>query len=107
MREVLAGVEDAVLVTAHTHVRHDRTVLGVRTINPGSVGLPYEGRPGAYWALLGPDAGFRRTEYDVDEAAARMRATDDPRAGDIATLLLEPPTRGEAIEHAEALRFSG
>ena len=79
----------------------------MRALNPGSVGLPYEGQRGAFWALLGPDVEHRRTEYDVDAAVARMRATDDPRVEQIAEMLLEPPTREEAIEHAESLEFSG
>ena len=62
MREFLAGVPERVLVTAHTHVSYERTVDGVRLVNPGSVGMPYEGAPGAYWALLGPDVEHRRTE---------------------------------------------
>jgi predicted phosphodiesterase len=107
MRELLADVEEAVLVTAHTHVRYERRVLGKRTLNPGSVGLPYEGRHGAFWALLGPDVDFRRTEYDVEGAAARMRATGGPRVDEMIELLLRPPSRTEAIEHAERVRFSG
>ena len=42
--------------------------------------MPYEGAPGAYWALLGPGVDFRRSEYDLDEAAARYRASGDPLA---------------------------
>jgi predicted phosphodiesterase len=107
MGELLAGVEADLLVTCHTHVQHDRVAHGVRCVNPGSVGLPYEGRPGAYWTLLGADVEPRRTEYDVEAAAAAMRASDDPRATQIAEMLVKPPTRSEAIEHAEARRFSG
>jgi predicted phosphodiesterase len=107
MAELLAEVEEDVLVTAHTHVSFDRRVLGKRSLNPGSVGLPYEGRPGAYWALLGPDVELRRTEYDVERAAARMQAGDEPGVGQILELLLRPPSRQEAIEHAESVRFSG
>lgn len=107
MRALLAGISERVLVTAHTHVRFDRVVAGVRSINPGSVGMPYEGRPGAYWALLGPDVELRRTEYDVDEAVRRYRATDAPGAEQRIETLLTPPTREELIEHAERLEFSG
>ena len=56
------------VVTAHTHVSYERRVDGTLLLNPGSVGLPYEGRPGAYWALLGPGVEHRRTEYDLDAA---------------------------------------
>jgi len=107
MSDVLEDVEQDVLVTAHTHVSYERRVLGKRALNPGSVGLPYEGRRGAYWALLGPDVDFRRTEYDVEAVAGHMRASDEPRATELAQLLLQPPRREEAIQHAERVRFSG
>ncbi|MDQ3874385.1 MAG: metallophosphatase family protein [Actinomycetota bacterium] len=107
MAELLRGVEEDLLVTAHTHVQYDRRVLGKRTVNPGSVGLPYEGRPGAYWALLGPDVELRRTDYDVNSEAGRMRSGDEPGVDEIVELLLSPPSREEAIEHAETVRFSG
>ena len=106
VREFMAGVDERVVVTAHVHVQYDRTVDGVRLLCPGSVGLPYEGKPGAYWALLGPDVELRRTEYDVEAAVAQMRATDDPRVEQIVELMLEPPSREEAIEHAEKVVFA-
>jgi predicted phosphodiesterase len=101
VREFMVGVDERVVVTAHVHVQYDRVVDGVRLLSPGSVGLPYEGQRGAYWALLGPDVDLRRTEYDVDAAVARMRATDDPAVETIVGMMLEPPAREEAIEHAE------
>jgi predicted phosphodiesterase len=106
-REFLAGIEERAVVTAHTHVSYERVIDGTRLLNPGSVGLPYEGRPGAYWALLGPGVEHRRTEYDLDEAEARFRAGDNPFADLTVELLRTPPTRGEAIEHAESRVFSG
>ena len=107
VREFMAGVDERVVVTAHIHVRYDRQVDGIRLLSPGSVGLPYEGERGAYWALLGADVEFRRTEYDVEAAVAQMRATDDPRVEQIVEMMLEPPPRDDAIEHAERLQFSG
>ena len=44
---------------------------GLRIVNAGSVGMPYEGRRGAFWALLGPTVELRHTAYDVEAAAAR------------------------------------
>ena len=79
VREFMAGVDASAVVTGHVHVSYDRVVDGIRTIGPGSVGLPYEAGPGARWALLGPDVELRRTDYDVEAAVALMRATDDPR----------------------------
>jgi predicted phosphodiesterase len=107
VRAFLAGVEEQAVVTAHTHVGYERVVDGVRLSNPGSVGLPYEGRPGAYWALLGPGVEHRRTEYDLDEAERKIRLGGGPFADLTMELLRTPPTRAEAIEHAERHVFSG
>jgi predicted phosphodiesterase len=107
VREFSEGVDERVIVTAHVHIQFDRKVAGIRSVNAGSVGLPYEGRPGAYWALLGPDVELRRTEYDVDEAVARYRATDIPGVEEIAELMLSPPEPREVIDHAEQVVFAG
>jgi predicted phosphodiesterase len=107
MRELLVGVTERVLVTGHAHIQFDRVTHGVRSVNPGSVGIPYQGRPGAYWAILGPDVELRRTEYDLELAVARYRETRDPLVETTIDTLLKPPTLREVIGHAEALEFSG
>ena len=107
MRELSAGIEERTLVTAHTHLQFDRSVGGLRSANPGSVGMPYAEQPGAYWALLGPDVELRRTDYGVDEAVARYRESGDPLAEQMVEILEQPPTPAEVIAHAESLRFSG
>jgi predicted phosphodiesterase len=107
MRALLAEVDEPVLVSAHTHVQFDRRVAGIRSINPGSAGMPYQGAAGAYWALLGPDVELRRTEYDLEAAVAAYRATDDPLAEAMIDTLVAPPTPAEAIAAAEALGCSG
>lgn len=90
--EILADVEQDVVIGGHTHMRLDRRVGRHRVLNPGSVGMPYEGRPGAFWAILGPDVELRETPYDLDAAAARIRAAGFPGAEDfIAENLLAPP----------------
>jgi predicted phosphodiesterase len=66
-----------VVVCGHTHMQFDRLAAGRRVINPGSVGMPY-GPPGAHWALLGPDAVLRRTEYDTAAAAKVIAASRYP-----------------------------
>ena len=106
IRAATGEIAARVLVTGHTHCQYDQEVAGLRALNPGSVGLPYEGRVGAYWALLGPDVEPRRTEYDVEAAVARMRSTDDPSVEVIVELMLQPRSREEAMEHAEMLEFS-
>ena len=107
VREFMYGVDERVLVSAHVHIQFDRSVAGIRSVNAGSVGLPYEGRPGAYWALLGPDVELRHTAYDLEEAAERYRATDFPNVEEMVDLLLEPPTPAEVIEDAERHVFRG
>lgn len=72
LRGFLEGVEADVVVCGHTHMQFDRVLDGVRVVNCGSVGMPF-GRTGAFWAVLGPDVRLRRTEYDREAAAARIR----------------------------------
>ena len=106
--EFTAGLEEACIVTAHTHMQYDRRVGETRLLNPGSVGLPYELEAGnAYWAMLGPDVELRRTAYDLDAAVERMRAAAMPKFEQIEELMRTPPPQAEVIEHAERLVFSG
>jgi putative phosphoesterase len=100
----LAGVEEAVVVCGHTHVQFDRQVAGKRLVNAGSVGMPYEARSGAYWALLGPEVELRRTDYDLEAAAATIRATGFPSAEEhAAENVLTVPSAEEATEQFEAM----
>jgi predicted phosphodiesterase len=106
MKALLDHVDEDVLVSAHAHIQFDRRVVGIRSLNPGGVGMPYEGIGGAYWALLGPDVELRRTDYELEDAIAAYRATDDPLAEAIVETLTAPPAPAEAIAAAEALRCS-
>ena len=67
-----------VVVCGHTHMQFDRRIGGARVLNAGSVGMPF-GMPGACWLLLGSEIEFRRTDYDLARAAARIRTTYIPR----------------------------
>jgi putative phosphoesterase len=59
--EIFAGVDADVVVCGHTHMQFDRRIAGKRVVNSGSVGMPYENEPGAYWTL---DLEHRRSGYD-------------------------------------------
>ena len=107
VRDLSAGVDERVIVTAHVHMQFDREVAGIRSVNAGSVGMPYEDRRGAFWALLGPDVDLRRTEYDLDEMVERYRASGLPGIEEIVELTLRPPDQREVIEHAETEVFAG
>jgi diadenosine tetraphosphatase ApaH/serine/threonine PP2A family protein phosphatase len=79
-RMLVDGVEERVVVAGHTHIQLDRVIDGVRWINPGSVGMPYEGEVAAFWAILGPDVEFRRTPFDVERSAEALLLSGWPEA---------------------------
>jgi predicted phosphodiesterase len=89
--EALAGVSARLVVAGHTHQQDDRTVAGVRFVNAGSVGLPYEGDGAARWLWVADGApDLRRTDYDAAGAGARMLAAGWPDARSIGASLTEP-----------------
>jgi putative phosphoesterase len=105
MRALMEGVSETVLLSGHTHLQFDREVAGIRSVNPGSVGMPYHELRGAFWALLGPDVTLMRTEYDLDDTASAYRASGDPLTNEMIETLLAPPGPAEVIEYAEGLEF--
>jgi len=103
-RAALAGVTERVVVGGHTHVQYERVVDGIRFVNAGSVGIPYEGKQGAFWALLdGGEVELRHTPYAVDAAATLFRSSDHPSAEEIAGWLVEPRDPDETSEYFESI----
>jgi diadenosine tetraphosphatase ApaH/serine/threonine PP2A family protein phosphatase len=96
---VFDGVEAALVVCGHTHMQFDRMVGRTRVVNAGSVDMPF-GRPGAYWLLLGPGIELRHTAYDLDLAAARIRASDYPQADELAGRHVLQPASEESVLQA-------
>jgi predicted phosphodiesterase len=87
-----------VVVCGHTHMQFDRRIGTTRVVNAGSVGMPF-GQPDACWLLLGPDVELRRTPYDLDQAAERIRGTEYPQAEDFAAQsVLAPPSEEAMLE---------
>jgi putative phosphoesterase len=68
---LFADVDASTVVCGHTHMQFERTIAGRRVINSGSVGMPYEDEPGAFWTL---DLVHRRTEYDGATSQGRVEA---------------------------------
>jgi putative phosphoesterase len=99
-RAALESVDADVVVCGHTHVQFDRLVGDVRLVNAGSVGMPYEAQPGAYWLAIGPEVQHRRTEYDTDattRAIAEIWPDEWPSASpEEATELFEQLSRKRA-----------
>ena len=104
LEAALAGVEQRTVVHGHTHVAYDRRFGLYRLICPGSVGMPYADEPGAYWGKFGPGFEQRRTPYDLEAAAERIRASAWPQAPEIAAAnVLTVPPAAEAIDFFERI----
>jgi predicted phosphodiesterase len=72
---LLGGVSGRTVVFGHSHQQFRRP--GPRNtdlVNPGSVGMPLDGDVRAAWATWDGDFTFRRTEFDIERAAAAYRA---------------------------------
>jgi diadenosine tetraphosphatase ApaH/serine/threonine PP2A family protein phosphatase len=80
--ELLEGVEAPRLVFGHTHLpfRRISTTRGIELINPGSVGMPFDGDTRAAYALVHRDhtVEHRRVEYDVSATLERLRSLGEP-----------------------------
>jgi predicted phosphodiesterase len=74
--ELLHGVEAERLVFGHTHLAFRRvSSRGIELLNPGSVGMPFDGDHRAAYALL-REAGEveqRRVDYDYRASARAVR----------------------------------
>jgi diadenosine tetraphosphatase ApaH/serine/threonine PP2A family protein phosphatase len=76
---MLDGESERTILFGHSHQQFRRPgPNGTQLVNPGSVGAPLDGDPRAAWALLvSGEIHFRRTAYDVERAASRMRSYGD------------------------------
>jgi predicted phosphodiesterase len=80
--ELLRGVRHERVLFGHTHLAFRRVspVRGIELINPGSVGMPFDGDVRAAYALVAPHAAVehRRVSYDVAAAVEQVRAIGEP-----------------------------
>jgi predicted phosphodiesterase len=97
--EMLVGTEETTIVCGHTHLQGDRRIGRWRVVNAGSIGFAHDA-PAAHWALLGPEVELRRTEYDHNDAARRLREAAASRSGDSSVIddLVRPPSREEVLD---------
>ena len=100
---MLDGVQEALVVCGHTHHQFDLRAGAQRVVNAGSVGMPYQGEPGAYWLLVADgEPEPRRTAYDVDAATPALRASGFPDVDDlIRESLVEPVNAAWVARHFE------
>jgi predicted phosphodiesterase len=106
---MLADVAERVVVCGHTHHQFALDLDGRRVLNAGSVGMPYQGAAAAFWLLLGPEAEWRRTDYDVDGALETLRATGAPDVDEVMLRqsLEDPVTADEVARYFEDLAARG
>ena len=101
IRPMLRGVRERLIVCGHTHVQFDREVACARIVNAGSVGMAYEGTPGARWAMVGPVVCLRTTPYDLDAAAGLFARAGMPAVDELVAGLRLPPSADEASGYFE------
>jgi putative phosphoesterase len=73
--ELLGEAREQRVVFGHTHLQFARAgAEGMELVNPGSVGMPFDGDPRAAYALLDDDHGveLRRVGYDHEASAAAV-----------------------------------
>ncbi len=90
LAERFDGVRERVVVVGGSHRASSRTAGGRRFVDPGSVGLPSEDLPGAYWALFGDEVELQRTEYNVKAATRRIARSGMPGARAYASSFASP-----------------
>ncbi len=81
--ELLAGVEAGRLIFGHTHLPFQRTASsGIQLVNPGSVGMPFDGDPRAAYAVIHDDdiVEHRRVAYDHTASARAVADRFGPAA---------------------------
>jgi diadenosine tetraphosphatase ApaH/serine/threonine PP2A family protein phosphatase len=103
---LLAELREPRLVVGHTHLQFVRgrggetsgsggagagDAGGPQLLNPGSVGMPFDGDPRAAYALLGDDGAIelRRVAYDHAAAAAAVRERLGGEIGDLVARRIE------------------
>lgn len=77
--DALADLDADVVLYGHTHYRLARRVGPTLIVNPGSVGQPRDGIPGAAWALLdtaSATADLHAEPYDIDAVCAQALRND-------------------------------
>jgi diadenosine tetraphosphatase ApaH/serine/threonine PP2A family protein phosphatase len=90
--ELLEGVSARRVVFGHTHLPFERRDEGgIDLLNPGSVGMPFDGDPRAAYALVGDDGvvEHRRVEYDHGASANDVRERFDARFAETVAARIE------------------
>jgi predicted phosphodiesterase len=90
-RELLSNSKAEVVIFGHSHLQFAREAAGGHyLVNPGSVGLPFDGDRRAAYALWdgGREFELRRVQYDSDTYAAQVRDRMSAALGDTVETLV-------------------
>jgi predicted phosphodiesterase len=94
--EMLEGILETRLVFGHTHLPFKRNAkAGIELVNPGSVGMPFDGDHRAAYAIVSPggEVELRRVEYEHAKTVQALRERFDGAFS------------GKVAERIEAARF--
>ena len=98
LMSIFGALDASLVVCGHTHMQFARTVGDMRLVNAGSVGMPF-GHTGADWLLFDGAVQFQHTEYDLSQAAVRIRQSDYPQAEAFAANnVLQAPAEEAALQ---------
>ncbi len=89
LQEMSINPQVDILVCGHTHIPMDRYIDGIRVVNAGSVGLPFDKDPRACYTIISNVAGngngstqveLRRVVYDIGKAIDQFYTRNHPAA---------------------------
>jgi putative phosphoesterase len=78
---LLSAANADILVLGHTHIQFKKEYREGIIVNPGSVGQPRDGNPGAAFAVLDTESGkidLKRAAYDIEKVIEDMLAAHLP-----------------------------
>jgi diadenosine tetraphosphatase ApaH/serine/threonine PP2A family protein phosphatase len=99
-RELLAHTEAQIVTFGHSHLQFSREAdTGHLLVNPGSVGLPFDGDRRAAYALWhgGREFELRRVDYDSDGYAEQVRERMGATLGDTVETLVRRVTQAAMV----------
>lgn len=79
--ELLSAANSDILILGHTHIQFKKEYPEGIIVNPGSVGQPRDGNPGAAFAVLDTESGkteLKRAVYDIEKVIEGMLAAHLP-----------------------------
>ena len=85
LRQLVSDAGANLIFVAHTHIPFDRSVQGIRVVNPGSVSNPFPPDLRASYGLLEVDKSghtitHRRVDYDRNAVVKAMSGLNHPSA---------------------------